>query len=233
MKRLYQIPLQNQLCRKLLTPIFRGLFHLLGKVEIEGAQNIPTRGAYVVVFNHVSIFDPPLIVAFWPTQPEILGAVDIWNRPGQSTLARLYGAIPIHRGEVDRTAMGRVLAALRIGRPLLVAPEGTRSHTPGMNPAKSGIVYVLERTGVPIVPVGVVGTTDDFFERAIHAEKPRLSMRIGESFFLPPVDETNLSPKEIRQRKADWIMCKMAALLPENYRGVYGRGRRSACAGTV
>ncbi len=226
------IPLPTKMGRELLTPIFRSLFHLLGKVEIHGVENIPGRGPYVVTFNHVSIFDPPLIVAFWPTRPEILGAIDIWSRPGQSILARLYGAIPIHRGEVDRSAMGKVLAALRLGRPLLVAPEGTRSHTPGMNPAKPGIVYVLERTGVPIVPVGVVGTTDDFFTRAIHAERPHLGIHIGKTFFLPEVDIANLSPKEVRQRKVDWIMCRLASLLPENYRGVYGRGS-SPCAQAV
>lgn len=222
MTKAYHIPAHTRFLRAALTPIFRGIFRTISQVEIDGLENIPTQGAYIIVFNHVSIFDPPLVVAFWPTPPEVLGADDVWNRPGQATLARLYGGIPIRRGQVDREAMDRMMAAVRTGHPLLISPEGGRSHIPGLRQAKSGVVYVIERTGVPVVPVGVVGTTDDFFQRAIHGQRPHLEMHVGQPFVLPAIDEPDLMPKENRQRKADFIMHRMAALLPANYRGVYG-----------
>jgi 1-acyl-sn-glycerol-3-phosphate acyltransferase len=140
---------------------------------------------------------------------------------GQATLARLYGGIPIHRGEVDRDAMQQMLAALRAGFPLMVSPEGGRSHVPGLRQAKPGVAYILERTGVPVVPVGVVGTTDDFFMRASRGERPRLEMHVGQAFTLPKVDESGLHPREKRQHIVDYIMRRMAALLPASYRGVY------------
>ncbi len=221
MSHAYQVPLFARLSRVFLRPIFRGVFRILGKVELEGIENIPSDGAYLIVFNHVSIYDPPFVVAFWPKPPEVLGAVDVWSRPGQNILALLYGGIPIHRGEVDRVAMEKMVSVLRNGSPLLVAPEGGRSHHPGLRLGKPGTAYLVDKTQVPIVPVGVIGTTDDFFKRAIRGEKPLLRMVIGPSFHVPEIEEPQLSPKETRQRKVDYLMGRIASLLPPNYRGVY------------
>lgn len=221
--RRYIVPWTTYLIRASMAPVFRGIFHLLSRVKIEGLENIPSCGAYVAVFNHVSIFDPPLVVAFWPTQPEVLGAVDVWNRASfaQNLIARLYRGIPIRRGEVDRGAMEQMISALSSGRPLLVAPEGGRSHVPGLRQAKSGVVYLVEQTHAPVIPVGVTGTTDDFFQRATRGERPTLEMRIGKPFELPEINEKDMPPREARQRKADYIMGKIAALLPSHYQGIY------------
>jgi 1-acyl-sn-glycerol-3-phosphate acyltransferase len=231
MRNPYTVPLRTRWVREFITFIARIVFSILGRVEIEGLENIPAQGPYIIAFNHVSIFDPPLVISFWPVKPEILGAIDIWSRPGQDILARLYEGIPIHRGEVDRDAMQRVLAVLRSGLPLMVAPEGGRSHQPGLRKGKPGVVYLIERTHAPVVPVGVVGTTDDFFKRAIRGEKPVLRMQIGVPFQLPEITDPEAAPKEIRQRKVDYIMDKLAALLPSHYRGVYGLGKPRANPG--
>ncbi|MDD5367659.1 MAG: lysophospholipid acyltransferase family protein [Anaerolineaceae bacterium] len=224
MNSTFSVPWKHRLARAVMSPLFRGVFHLISQVKITGLENVPTRGAYLIVFNHVSIYDPPFLIAFWPVHPEVLGAVDIWSRPGQDLLARLYGGIPIHRGEVDRAAMERMLIILRAERPLLLAPEGGRSHEPGMRQAKPGIVYLVERTQVPVVPVGIVGTTDDFFQKALHFDRPCLELRIGQPFTFPALDSSDCSPKAARQRKADYIMERISALLPPSYRGVYGHG---------
>lgn len=218
----YQVAPHHRLFRTLIRPVFRGIFHLFSPVTISGQENVPSQGPYLVVFNHVSIYDPPLLVAFWPKPLEILGASDVWQRPGQSTLAQLYGAIPVRRGELDRQAIGKMVSALQDGRPLLVAPEGGRSHVPGLRQAKSGVIYLLEKTGVPVLPVGVVGTTDDFMQKALKGERPRLEIRIGPSFRLPEqLNKIDATPHETRQRKVDFIMVKIAGLLPDNYRGWY------------
>ncbi len=225
MRNPYTVPLRTRWVRTLLLWTARTVFHLLAKVEIEGIENIPAQGPYIIAYNHVSIYDPPLVVSFWPVQPEILGAIDIWSRPGQDILARLYEGIPIRRGEVDRAAMDRTLAVLRSGLPLMVAPEGGRSHQPGLRKGKPGVVYLIERTHAPVVPVGVVGTTDDFWNQAIRGKKPVLRMQIGVPFELPEIADPEAEPKEIRQRKVDFIMQRLAALLPLHYRGVYTPGQ--------
>jgi 1-acyl-sn-glycerol-3-phosphate acyltransferase len=63
--------------------VFRGIFRALARVQNCGKENIPYGKPYVFAMNHVSIFDPPFVGAFWPEQLEIIGAIDVFSQPGQ------------------------------------------------------------------------------------------------------------------------------------------------------
>ncbi len=218
----YGVPFWRRwITRPMVIGFFRGLFHLLCTVEITGREYVPLGKAYIVAINHVSTFEAPLVGAFWPEQAEATGAVEVWQRPGQNILARMYGGIPIHRGEVDRRMLTAVVSVLRSGRPLMIAPEGGRSHTPGLRQAKPGIAFILDEARVPVVPVGIVGTTDDLWKKASHFKRPHVEMRIGKPFLLPPLEGRGVDRHEARQRNADLVMAHIAGLLPPEYRGVY------------
>ncbi len=218
----YEVPYRTRLARGWMRPLFRGLFRLLSRVEITGRENIPTAEPYIIASNHISLFEPPLILAFWPVAVEVISAIDVWERRGQGWLVDLYGAIPVHRGDYDRHLLTTMLAVLQAGRPLLIAPEGTRSHTPGLNRGLPGIAYLVQKSGVHVLPVGIVGTSDDFLKQALRGKRRILEMRIGKSFRLPEGDAVGGNRKVIRQKNADLIMRKIADLLPAEYRGVYG-----------
>ena len=209
--------------RPLIRAVLGLLFRVLAPIKITGKENVPLHTPYIAAINHVSLFEAPFVGVFWPEQLEALGASDVWDRPGQNILARMWGGIPVHRGDYDRAAVDGVVSALRSGSPLLMAPEGGRSHKPGMNPAKPGIAFIAEQTGLPIIPVAIVGTTDDFFSKASKGQRPQLEMHIGKPFHLPPVVGKGAERRESRQRNADLVMRHIAGLLPENYRGVYSQ----------
>jgi 1-acyl-sn-glycerol-3-phosphate acyltransferase len=217
----YSVPLKNRVFRFFVKPAFRLLFLTLAKITITGRENIPYGKPYMVAVNHVSMFDPPFVTAFWPETVEGMGASDIWKKRGQNILVDWYGGIKVHRGEYDRNLIEVVVNVLDSGYPLLIAPEGGRSHTPGMRRAMPGIAFILERARVPVVPVGVVGTTDDFADKAFSFKRPRLEMHIGTPFHLPPIEGSGQERREARQRNADQVMENIAELLPEEYRGVY------------
>jgi 1-acyl-sn-glycerol-3-phosphate acyltransferase len=207
--------------RPVLRVALRTLFRTLAPVTVTGKENVLFGKPYVAAINHVSLFDPPFIGVFWPEQLEAMGASDIWDRPGQNILASVWGGIPVHRGEYDRAMFETVLSVLHSGCPLLIAPEGERSHKPGMQRAKSGIAYIVEMSGMPVVPVGIVGTTDDFWKKASSGKRPPLEMHIGKPVQLPVITEKGAEKREARQRNADLVMCHIAGLVPEEYRGVY------------
>jgi 1-acyl-sn-glycerol-3-phosphate acyltransferase len=196
---------------------------LIGKVRIIGVENVPEQGAYLIAINHISIIEPPFVLAFWPVAPEAVGAQEIWERRGQSTLARLYGGIPVRRGEYDRRLLDNMVDVLASGYPLLIAPEGGRSHTPGMGPALPGVAYVVDKARVPVIPVGIVGSTEDFLKRALQGDKPAIEMRIGEQIILPGIEAKGEVRRSALKRNSDMIMYKLAELLPQEYRGVYGK----------
>ncbi|MCI0519223.1 MAG: 1-acyl-sn-glycerol-3-phosphate acyltransferase [Chloroflexi bacterium] len=220
----YRAPLRIRFSRSLIRPLFRMIFRAISRVEISGREHAPTGGAYIIAANHVSLYDPPLALAFWPVAAEAVGASDVWQRRGQSLLVQLYGVIPVHRGEYDRRLLETACAVLRAGRPLLIAPEGGRSHAPGMRRALPGVAYLAEMSGAPVLPVGIIGTTDEFWTRAMRRERPRVVMRIGEAFHLPAVQAHGAARREQRQRNADLVMERIAALLPPEYWGVYAAG---------
>ncbi len=217
----YHIPPHIRFNRMFLRATFRVLFHILGRVKVSGTENVPFGKPYAIAMNHISIFDPPLLVSFWPEEPEVIGAADVFAKKGQGPVLTMYGVIPVHRGDYDRALLETIMAILKAGYPLALAPEGGRSHVPAMQRALPGIGYIIEHAQVPVVPVGLVGTTDDFWQRAKRGEKPQLEMRIGKPIHFPPVTEKGITRRETRQHNADLVMRHIAGLLPEDYHGVY------------
>ncbi len=217
----YHVPLRFRASRPILKVVFGLIFHLLARVTVSGKENIPIGKPYVVAMNHVSIYDPPLVGAFWPEQLEIIGASDVFQKPGQGQILKLYGVIPVHRGDYDRILFTKIISVIQAGYPLLIAPEGGRSHVPGLKRAMPGISYIIEQTHVPIMPVGIVGTTEDFWQRARHGERPALAVHVGKPIFLPKITSKGTEKHALRQQNADLVMRYLAGLLPEEYRGVY------------
>lgn len=221
MSELYRVQLRYRFVRFLMKPVFRSIFHILGGVTIVGKENVLYGKPYVVAMNHVSIFDPPFVGAFWPEQLEIIGAADVFDKPGQGLVLKAYGVIPVHRGNYDRGLLMKIIHILRSGLPLLIAPEGGRSHVPAMRRAKPGVGYIVEQTGVPVVPAALIGTTEDYWQRARRGERPQLEMRIGKAFTLPEITSKGAERHAARQQNADLVMRHLAGLLPEEYRGAY------------
>ena len=217
----YPVPFQFRISRPVLKTVFRAIFRVLASVKIVGKENVPYGQPYVVAINHISIFDPPFAGAFWPEQLEIIGAADVFDKPSQGWLLKGYGVIPVHRGDYDRLLLTKIIRILKSGSPLLIAPEGGRSHVPAMRRAKPGVAYIIEQTGVPVLPVGLVGTTEDFWQRARRGEKPPLEMRISKPIILPHITAKGTARHAARQKNADMVMSYLAGLLPEEYRGVY------------
>jgi 1-acyl-sn-glycerol-3-phosphate acyltransferase len=90
-----------------------------------------------------------------------------------------------------------------------------------MRSALKGVAFLMDKATVPVVPVGIVGTTEDFLDRALCGDRPLIEMRIGPPFIFRPAEELRMSRHEARQYQTDSIMTQIAALLPHEYRGVY------------
>lgn len=220
----YRVSWLVWLRRWVLWAIFGPIIRLVFRVSVQGREHVPRRGPYVIAYNHISMLEPPLLLARWPVFPEAVAGADVWHRSGQGLLVTAYGAIPIKRGEYDRMVMDRIQGALDAGYPLAISPEGGRSHTIGMRRALPGVAYILDRAGeVPILPVAFVGTSDAILKQAfsLPLPRPRVEMRIGPVFHLPPVSGKGEERRRARQQNADEVMLRIAEMLPPEYHGVY------------
>lgn len=224
----YPEPFQLKVRRYFLKGVFRFLLRVLFRLEIRGAENIPKSGAYVIAHNHVSIIEPALVLSYWPVNAEAIGAAELWTRRGQSSVIRMYGTLPVHRGSPERELIRTMLDVLKAGSPLLIAPEGKRSHVAGMGPAQQGIGYMIDQAGVPVVPVGVIGSTDANLSAAFKFKRPRLAMVIGKPFRLPEIEGAGHVRRDARKHNTEVVMLKICELLPEEYWGVYAEKFRLA-----
>lgn len=217
----YKVPALLWLRRVFLRRLFRPIFHLFFRIEIVGKENIPLKQPYILASNHVSLLEPPLLLGFWPEMPEAIAGHDVWDRPGQGFLVKGYGAIPVKRGEYDRVVIDKMVSFLRSGRPLLIFPEGGRSHEPGMRRAHPGVAYLVDRAKVPVLPVALVGTRDELLKEMFNFKRPLIQIRIGKAFTLPPITEKGEARRQARQRNSDEVMLHIGKLLPLSYHGVY------------
>ena len=217
----YPQPTSLKIRRFFVKRIISGLIRLLFRVEIIGKENIPGDGAYLVSHNHVSIIDPAWVGSWWPTNLEVVGAAELWKRTGQSWVVRSYGTLPVHRGSPERELLRTMTNVLKAGSPLLIAPEGTRSHVAGMVQAQPGIGYLIDQAGAPVLPIGIVGSTDADLKSALKLKRPRMTMRIGKPFTLPPIEGSGAERREARKHNTEIVMLKICELLPEEYWGVY------------
>ncbi|MCS6909248.1 MAG: 1-acyl-sn-glycerol-3-phosphate acyltransferase [Anaerolineales bacterium] len=200
-----------------LRAIFRFLGWLLLRQEVHGLENIPVSGPFLVVVNHLGIADPPLIFMNVSRQMVVFAA-DKWKKVlGIRQLLEAAGVIWVARGEADLGAIKAALAVLRAGRPLGMAPEGTRSRTRALQRGKTGAAYLADRTGVPIVPIGISGS-ERLAENLRRLRRTPVRLVVGKPFHLPPHGRAS---GDLLEAYTTQIMCRIAALLPPEYRGVY------------
>ncbi|MEO8356384.1 MAG: lysophospholipid acyltransferase family protein [Chloroflexota bacterium] len=201
--------------------LIRLLFNIVAHVEVKGYENLPKEGSYVIATNHLGIVDAP--IAFY--------ALDRWDmfvligeKWEKVTLFRWLGKyfnfIFVDRYNPDIKTLRKVISLMEENNILVIAPEGTRSRVGSLIEAKPGVSYLATKLNRPIVPVAIIGTEDKaLFGSLKKLRRAHIIVTAGKSFMLPPLPRENRDA--VLKQYTDDIMCHIAALLPEKYRGVY------------
>ncbi len=203
-----------QIAKMILSLIYR----LLARIEIVGVENVPQKGPYIVICNHLSSFDPPLVGIALPARMTWLAANKYRNHPIFGPFLSSIGTIYVQRGEVDRQALRACLDVLGEGGIIGMAPEGTRSPTGALQEGRTGVAYLASRAGVPILPIAVTGT-EKMPSNLKRLRRGQVKAVIGETFILPTT-ERKARGKQLKEF-TELIMLRLAEMLPEEYRGVY------------
>lgn len=209
----------GEMKRKTLQSIVRFLIRYLTKTEFIDIENMPAEGGAIIAINHMSHIDTPVLFAN-PRRPDITALVT--TKYQSSGFIRWFTStaegIWINRDIADFSAIRKAAEALDKGLALGIAPEGTRSKNAQMQEGKPGTVMLALKSGAPIVPVAITGT-EDALKQLTHLRRPRITVRFGEPFTLPEFHPHHRS--EELQKWTEILMRRIAALLPESYRGIY------------
>ena len=198
---------------------FRFLFRLLARIEIRGAENIPATGACLLTSNHLGIVDAPLVFTIFD-RDDATGLVALKHKgnPFLRWLVSQVDGIWIDRDHPDIQALKEARNYLKVGWLVGIAPEGTRSATHALIEAKPGVAFLADKMEGVLIPVGISGT-ENSLKKMLTLQRPCFLVTIGKAYRLPPIDRKN---REVSlENNTDEIMCRIAALLPPQYRGFY------------
>lgn len=206
--------------RRVLRFLLRTIaFTLLAKLDsVEGLEHVPAQGPAILMINHIAFIDPIVVLHVVPRNIIPLAKIEVYDYPFVGIFPRLWGVVPVRREEFDRRAVQQVLEVLRAGEIVLVAPEGTRG--PQLSQGKEGVAYLGSRSGAPIVPVAIEGTTGfPALRFSRRWREPGAQVRFGKPFRF----RSNLGRpgREQLRQMTDEAMYILARMLPENRRGVY------------
>jgi 1-acyl-sn-glycerol-3-phosphate acyltransferase len=179
--------------------ILKPLLHMLTRWRVNGKENVPAHGPVIIVSNHLNLVDPPLLSASIKRRIVFMAKEELFHSLILGPLVRGWHAFPVRREGLDREALRQAQQVLGEGLALGMFPEGARSATAQLQRARAGTSLLALRSGVPVLPVGITGT-----------EKIKSPIIDGQSTKAQLVSAT------------DFIMVRIAELLPPSYRGVYG-----------
>lgn len=228
----------------LLIGAVRLLARLLMRLHIQGLEHFPQDEGVMIISNHFSWFEPPLLMVLLPRRTYFMVATESQENPLLRWFVQIYDLIPVWRGQVDRKAMGLAVDHLARGHNVGIFPEG------GVNPelaqriargeqipeasgnlvrskaelisARPGTAFLAVQSGARLLPVAFSGTENLLVNlRRLH--RTEVTMCIGPLFGPLTLDRQLRGPgrrQQLDQLSHD-LMLHIAALLPPAQRGPY------------
>ncbi|WKZ33390.1 MAG: lysophospholipid acyltransferase family protein [Thermodesulfobacteriota bacterium] len=167
------------------------------RVDVKGRENVPSGRPVIFVSNHQGAFDIPALQAFLPVQFRWVAKKSLFRIPVIGWSMSLAGYVGIDRDNPSEAMknMDEASEKIRNGTSVLIFPEGTRSGSARLLPFKRGAFVLAKKSGVPVVPVAIDGTSDIMRRGGLLIRPSRVRIRIGS-----PVETGPLGEKELRNR---------------------------------
>lgn len=163
--------------------------HVYLRGRIYGAENVPQRGSLVVVSNHASDFDPPLLSCCVGRPVAYMAKEELFQIPILKQAIQLYGAYPVNRGAADRTAIRSALKSLEAGWATGVFLQGTRTPDGQITEPKLGAALIAAKAKAPLLPVSLWGTQCIFKKGSTVPRSVPITVRIGKVIPAPSSTE--------------------------------------------
>jgi 1-acyl-sn-glycerol-3-phosphate acyltransferase len=208
------------LLQRITAAFFKALTGLMFRVDAVQLAKVPMHGPLIIVANHVHIPEIPTLYArLLPRKVHGMAQAErVLDKNITGGILRLFGTIPVWRGEADLYALRTGIKTLTEGNIILLDPEGTRSHTGCLQKGRPGAILMALHSGAPMLPVVHYGS-ENYQENLKRLHRTDLHYVVGKPFRAGADGQRVTSA--IRQQMIDEVMFQMAGLLPPQYRGAY------------
>jgi len=212
--------------RNIIRWLVRLIFNIIARVDVSGYEHLPKDGSFVIATNHLGFVDAPIAFYALDRWDLFVMVAEKWEEIAIFRwIGKYLNIIFIDRFNPNIKTLRKVIKLMEEDNILVIAPEGTRSRVGSLIEAKPGVSYLATKLNRPIVPVAIKGTEDKAFLASLKRfRRAHITVTAGPAFTLPTL------PKEGRdealKQDTDEIMCRIASLLPEEYRGVYAEHPR-------
>jgi 1-acyl-sn-glycerol-3-phosphate acyltransferase len=179
------------------------------RMRVTGREHEPATGPFIVVANHWSHLDPPAMGCAVRRRLAFMAKEELFKPGIANWFMRSMGSFPVRRGASDRAAIRAALDVVGRGGALAMFPEGMRNPTGSLLPAQPGAAFLALRAGVPILPMGILGTRDAFPKGAKFPRLRPIRVRIGRPIRLDDIPRG----RDQIAIASDRIMRAIAALL--------------------
>ena len=138
--------------------LVRLFLHLIFRIKIYGAENLPKSGGYILCSNHLSNWDPPVLQAFFRRPIRFMAKSELFDAFFVGFVMRCIRAIPVKRSGADLTAIKESFKTLKNGEILGIFPTGQRENVKGEGEVKPGIGLIAVKSGCDVIPVHITST---------------------------------------------------------------------------
>ena len=191
--------------------LFGSLFRSLFGMKVTGREHLITEGPVLIVSNHQSFIDPPLIGNLYRHAIWYLARKTLFTGFAGWLYPR-WQAIPVDQDRPDMASLKTVIKLLKEGEPVLIFPEGERTGSGDLGEAAPGVGLVAAKAGAPIQPVRIRGAYEALPRGSARVKFTRISVTIGPAIRLTPEEIKQASGKEGYDQLAKRLMAAIAAL---------------------
>jgi 1-acyl-sn-glycerol-3-phosphate acyltransferase len=186
------------------------MFYLYFGGKIYGLEKVPQKGKLIIVSNHASDYDPPLLAAHMNRPVAFMAKEELFKVPLLGEFIKLYGAFPVNRNAVDRNAIRTALKFVDEGWSVGLFMQGTRTEDGVINDPKLGAALIAAKAKAPILPVSLWGTEKIVKKGEYFPKKVPVTIRIGD--LLPAPRSTKKEDLEEVTKQCTDIINGMHAL---------------------
>lgn len=197
----------DKFCYYIFKVIFRIIYKLLFRYQVEGAENIPGQGGVIIAANHLSYLDPPLVGIAIKRRATYMAKSSLFHNPLISWFVRMF-SIPVDRDTAKPSTIKTAVNALKEQKVLVIFPEGGRRR--GNRPAEGrrGVGMLAALSRVPVVPAYIEGTDRALPVGAKFIRPAKVKIRFGRPMKIEQAEKT----KDFQKRVAQEVMERIEEL---------------------